>query len=550
MTEINNDIKNNTTKNIEINGNKEKNNNVENSDIYNNILENQIQKLGFLTNMPSENIIEKKQKKEELKRLKEKQNELTKKINSVKNKKNEMNEISFNNISKAKVDSNLCTYNIKNMKSLEINLIDKLNEVKDQIKVLNNDIGQNKKKELKQLKLESIKFDETNIYQQLLKQNSMRLKEIEKNYKNKLMNYEEELNVINMKLKKEKELKMMNLKKFENIKLMEDINSPSNRNNFLYIKMEKDFLEKEKKLINNTIIQRKIKNIFYKQNIDEEEKEEYKNYKKNLVKKAQEQTNNMKKLWHSRSMMMKIYQSTKNNKIFQKEEINIKKEQIKDKNKDRIKYSKEKVKLPIINERLKEESEWRQIDIKNLKGKERVNFINKKYKQKGIKITSIAQCGKNALRENKMNKNSRQSNLAFNIYSYEGIRRNNREKNIKLFQKNKSSDNIIMKKKENINPKEINYLNDLKEINKKQVHNWNGYIMKNRNGFDTDGIKIIQKKIENIDEKVKLNKELMNVNGGYINNTELGNKVNNMILDSIKGKLAILDGLYNNNINE
>ena len=550
MNEINNDIKNNTTKNIEINGNKEKNNNVENSDIYNNILENQIQKLGFLTNMPSENIIEKKQKKEELKRLKEKQNELTKKINSVKNKKNEMNEISFNNISKAKVDSNLCTYNIKNMKSLEINLIDKLNEVKDQIKVLNNDIGQNKKKELKQLKLESIKFDETNIYQQLLKQNSMRLKEIEKNYKNKLMNYEEELNIINMKLKKEKELKMMNLKKFENIKLMEDINSPSNRNNFLYIKMEKDFLEKEKKLINNIIIQRKIKNIFYKQNIDEDEKEEYKNYKKNLVKKAQEQTNNMKKLWHSRSMMMKIYQSTKNNKIFQKEEINIKKEQIKDKNKDRIKYSKEKVKLPIINERLKEESEWRQIDIKNLKGKERVNFINKKYKQKGIKITSIAQYGKNALRKNKMNKNSRQSNLAFNIYSYEGIRRNNREKNIKLFQKNKSSDNIIMKKKENINPKEINYLNDLKETNKKQVHNWNGYIMKNKSGFDTDGIKIIQKKIENIDEKVKLNKELMNVKGGYINNTELGNKVNNMILDSIKGKLAILDGLYNNNINE
>ena len=247
---------------------------------------------------------------------------------------------------------------------------------------------------------------------------------------------------------------------------------------------------------------------------------------------------------------MKIYQSTKNNKIFQKEEINIKKEQIKDKNKDRIKYSKEKVKLPIINERLKEESEWRQIDIKNLKGKERVNFINKKYKQKGIKITSIAQYGKNALRKNKMNKNSRQSNLAFNIYSYDGIRRNNRKKNIKLFQKNKSSDNIIMKKKENINPKEINYLNDLKETNKKQIHNWNGYIMKNRSGFDTDGIKIIQKKIENIDEKVKLNKELMNVKGGYINNTELGNKVNNMILDSIKGKLAILDGLYNNNINE
>ena len=548
MTEINNDIKNNTTKNIEINEIKEKKINVENSDIYNNILENQIQKLGFLTNIPSGNIIEKKQKKEELKHLKEKQNELTKKINSVKNKKNEMNEISFNNVSNSKVDRNLCTFNKKNLKSIEINLIDKLNVVKDQIKVLNNDIGQNKKKELKQLKIESTKFDETNIYQQLLKQNSMRLKEVEKNYKNKLMNYEEELNIINMKLKKEKELKMMNLRKIENIKFMEDIRTPTNRNNILYIKMEKDFLEKEKKLINNIILQRKIKNIFYKQNNDiEEEKAEYENLKNNLEKRAQEQTNNMKKLWHSRSMMMKIYQNT--NKIFQREEINIKQEQIKDKNKDRIKYSKEKVKLPIINEKLKEESKRRLIDIKNLKGKERVNFINKEYKQKGIKITSIAQYGKKyALSKNQ---NSRQRNLAFNIYSYEDLRRrNNKKKNIKLFQKNKSSDNIIMKKKDNINPREINYLNDLKETRKEQVHNWNGYIIKNTDGFDTDGIKIIQKKIENIDEKVKLNKELMNVKGGYVNNTELGNKVNNLILDSIKGKLAILDGLYNNNINE
>ena len=256
----------------------------------------------------------------------------------------------------------------------------------------------------------------------------------------------------------------------------------------------------------------------------------------------------MKKLWHSRSLMMKFFQNTRNNKIFQKEEINIKPEQIKDKNKDRIKYSQEKVKLPIINEKLKEESKWRQIDIKNLKGKERVNYVNKKYKQKGIKNTNIAQYEKKiALRKNQINKISRQRNAAFNFYSYEETRRNNKEKNIKLLQKNKSSDNINKKKKENINPREINYLTDLKAVKKGQFHNWKGYLMKNRNDFDRDGIKIIQKKVENIDEKVKLNKELINVKGGYENNTKLGNEVNNMILDSIKGKLAIIDGLYNIN---
>ena len=35
------------------------------------------------------------------------------------------------------------------------------------------------------------------------------------------------------------------------------------------------------------------------------------------------------------------------------------------------------MKLPIINEKLKEESNWRKIDIKNLKGKERINHVNK-----------------------------------------------------------------------------------------------------------------------------------------------------------------------------
>ena len=35
------------------------------------------------------------------------------------------------------------------------------------------------------------------------------------------------------------------------------------------------------------------------------------------------------------------------------------------------------MKLSIINEKLKEESNWRKIDIKSLKGKERINHVNK-----------------------------------------------------------------------------------------------------------------------------------------------------------------------------
>ena len=41
-----------------------------------------------------------------------------------------------------------------------------------------------------------------------------------------------------------------------------------------------------------------------------------------------------------------------------------------------------------------------------------------------------------------------------------------------------------------------------------------------------------------------MKKELMNVNGGYENNTELGNKINLILIDSIKGNLTVLNELF------
>ena len=48
-----------------------------------------------------------------------------------------------------------------------------------------------------------------------------------------------------------------------------------------------------------------------------------------------------------------------------------------DKKIDRKEQSNKNVKLLIINEKLKEESNWRKIDIKSLKRKERINHVNK-----------------------------------------------------------------------------------------------------------------------------------------------------------------------------
>ena len=42
-----------------------------------------------------------------------------------------------------------------------------------------------------------------------------------------------------------------------------------------------------------------------------------------------------------------------------------------------------------------------------------------------------------------------------------------------------------------------------------------------------------------------MGKELMKVKGGYEKNIEIGNKVNDMLVDSINAKLAIIKEFYN-----
>ena len=557
MIDIN---ENNKDKINEMNKQAKKDVNSDNSDIYNNILENQIQKRAFLTNMPSNNnYIENKQKLNELKHLKEKKRTLIKKINILKNKRDELNEISFNNINKAKIDNNMLNNNKKNINSLEKNLIDKLNEVKQQIKILDKNeenIKEENKTNIKlNLKKENKEFDEDNIKEQLLNHNKIRLKEIENKYKKmkkELINEEDNLDIKredNLKIKKEEENELIKKRQFENDYIMEklnkDIKLPPKLDDCLYQRMEKEFEEKEKKLIHDVSTERKFKNKFYKQ---ESGKINIKKHKNDLEKRAKEQTDNMKKLWHSRSMMLKQCQNSKNNKENKNEE-ETKKEEKKNEKKDREEYGKEKVKLPPINEKLKEESKWRQIDIKNLKGKERINYINKKYMKKGLKILNVFKnldYGKKYV----LRKERKVNNLYINRFGNNSM---NNIKSIKyrniLFQNNKTDDyHKIKKRLDNISPKEINYLNELKDKKKREFHKWNGYIInRGDNELDTDGIRIINKKVEKLDEKVKMVKELMNANGGFEYNTELGYKVNNLLIDSIKGKLAILDEIYIDN---
>ena len=555
-----------------------------------------------------------KQNKIILKKLKDKENTLINEINSLKNKKNSMGGISYNNISEAKIDNNLHNNQVKNLKNLEDNLIDKLSEIKRQI----NEISSNNNSPKKNQKgITLITNTNTNINNNyngsinkvlLLEQNEIRLMEIEKEYKNKqkkLKEFEEKTR--NQKLKylreqrqKEKEIILKRKKaadeKMENIK--KKIEPTPDEKDCLYYKMEQNFQDNEKKLLHKITTERKVKNIYYKQNVDLDNiRSDFQNFKNQLQQRAREQTNNMKNLWHSRSMIMKKYETNMMKTLKVNDEVEAKNEQIMKLTRkglflEKEIYSKKRIRLPPIDEKLKEQSIKNQIDIKTLKGKERINFVNEKYKQKSFKLinnnkefdygkkyvfsklekrnnvkgnlkqaqpkkllTSFSSeqiMNNNKLKNLIINKNENDKvNTNININN---INKNNKNTNIKNYNTNSninkltsSADKIRIRK----NPKEINYLNELKNLKKSRYHNWNKYIKSNSiDNIDLEGVQNINKKIESLDEKVNMGNELIKIKGGYEKNIDIGNQVSNMLIDSIKGKLEVIKELYNDRIKE
>ena len=535
-----------------------------------------------------------KEKKVLLKKLKQKEDNIIKEINNVKSKKNEMGEISYHNISKAKIDDTLHNNKIKNLNDLEVNLIDKLSEIKRQINdITKNNYSPNKNKTRFYLKSNtnsnSSNSNNVNINNynssinkvQLLEQNEIRLMEIEKEYKNKqkeLLELEEQTRnqkIQNLLEQRKEEKKIIKERKKKGDEMMENIKKntqpPPDSKNCLYYKMEQNYQENEKQLLQKVKTERKAKNLYYKQNVDLDTiKSDLQNFRIVQMQRASEQTNNMKKVWHSRSMILKQYETPvmktiKENEIDDANNGKIIKLAKKGLFLDRKIYSIKKVHLPPIDKKLKQDMIKKQIDIKTLKGKERIDYVNEKYMQKGFKLKNINQDldygkryvfgkKKNTIK-NKIFYNERgnlqihQKNLA-SSYSTKEFDSNN-HKNIIINKNNNeklnnelvsSADKIRLKK----DPKKINYLEEFKNIKIPQYHKWNKFIIKKDiEKYDAEGIQHINSQIESLDEKVNMGKELMKIKGGYENNVEFGNKLNNMLVDSIKGKLAIIKEVYN-----
>ena len=72
---------------------------------------------------------------------------------------------------------------------------------------------------------------------------------------------------------------------------------PPDEKECLFYKMEQNFQDNEKKLLHKITTERKVKNIYYKQNVDIENiNNEFQTFKNKLQQRAIEQTNNIKKI--------------------------------------------------------------------------------------------------------------------------------------------------------------------------------------------------------------------------------------------------------------
>ena len=558
---------------------------------YNNVLPI-IQKGSYLTGLPDSiynkktknNSQTKKNYKEKettkiLRHLKEKEKSLSNEISSVKNKKQKLLNISYGNTNSSPIEKNINNYEERRLQSIENNLIEKLDEVKNQIK----DIIQRE---------EALKKNKSSLIQNFLKkyENEENAENLGKKFISKnnnthraIIKLQKDCNINNMnrfkmikeenqseieqkkmylKEQKEKEKEIIKKRKMkideQMSKIKEQVKTAESQplENYLFYKMANDFEEKEKMFFKNKKLTKKI-DIIGQEEIKQLQ-EKYNEKKKELEKKAQEKTISMKKLWNSRSLVLpkykspilKIIQEDEKSKMEEEEKKQSKKHKFYENKKN---YFKDIVPLPKINEKLRKDAIKKNFSMVNLHGKKRVNYIKEELKNI------------NKIRKNSFDLNSKRLKQSNNLSKKYKYRVTSTNKSLDLKSKkpingldvndrvNNSMDLNNINKKPKIkvvspvkkiirrNPKDINYLKEFENKTHKN-YNWDKYIAEDEENKAVS-IQNVKNQVEAFDNKANRKQLLLKLKGGYSNNIKMGEDISNLLINSINGKLSIINAI-------
>ena len=506
----------------------------------------------YLTELPSEayskkNITSHKNSKYKessrvMKYLKEKELSLNKEINSIKDKKEKLMNISLNNIGLSDIDKNRNNYEKKQLQTLESNLLEKLNDVKLQIKgiIQREKILKNSKSTLIQNFIKKYEDEDLIDIQRFLKNNNK--KKININlYKENITKIDEkkepqgvdkveggekseEQITLSPKEKSEEQIKEEKRKEKIKEEVLKLEKNPS-KQNYLFFKMENSYEEREKLFYKNMKLNRKI-NILGKEEL-KHFYQKFKEQQKELKEKANTKKIELKKEWRSNSLLLPKYKSPIMN-IIKKEENEKIKEKCEEKNIKRKNLEKKfniEIPLPKISEKLRKENLKQNLNLNSLQGVHRVKYI----KDELDKIKETVK------KEHDIEKKRyKQSNML-----------TRHRINDKIFQKKlecKTLNKVDNTSKSNKERKVVikNYLNENKKNSNKKII-WDRYL--NEEDNKVTNIKNIKGQIEGLDNNVEIKKEIIKINGGILNNNKLGNDLSNILINSINGKISLIKAM-------
>ena len=458
------------------------------------------------------------------------------------------------------IDTNIRKSQLKNISDIKENLVSKLLKINQKIDILLNEEKLRNKGRVKQY------YDNLEDSQE---QYNLHLVKLQKEQNMQREKFNEDLKLANEKKQKELEKKEKEIedKKNQYLKNMKD----KERENFLKRKKDVDEkLEKTKKFINEKFSKKISEYRFYKykENFENNEKKlidkvnmvkkdslvtqkeiqelskKIKEQKKLLSEDAEEKKKQLLKLWIYRSQTLPIYKHPLTIKLEEEQILKLEKEEEEKKKKEYLELEKRNYKPPkvVINEKLKTQREAR----KEKTDKESVlkTELNNKKKLDKFKFTPITSTKHMRI----IHELSQELNNN-NYIDYDEVKSMLGKRNKKILKPihilhpkpDKPIDyltQMIMekdKKKSKSNDKDKEKLTDF-DINK--------IFDKNKEkGTIIESIKMAKIHTETIDNKVQQKKQMLRINGGYLNNPELGDEVGDLLIESISNKLKIMNKL-------
>ena len=305
---------------------------------------------------------------------------------------------------------------------------------------------------------------------------------------------------------------------------------------YRYYQLKEKFENNEKKLIDK--INMIKKDPLVTQEEIKELSKKIKAQKKLLSEDAEDKKKQLMKLWSYRSQTLPAYKHPLTIRIEEELAQKMQKDEDDKKKKECNDLEKRNYKPPKVNtsEKLKNLREIR----KNKIDRESVILteLNNKKRIDKFKFTPIVSPKNLKVIKDELD-NELNNLVEFDIKSMLQKKKKKILKPIKIL--HPKPDKPIDYLTQMILNKEKNKSNGENKENKEQKNKLN--IENEENGNIIDTIKMVKAHSENIDNKVQQKKQMLKLNGGYLNNPKLGDEVGDLLIESIQAKLNIMNKL-------